>query len=103
MGDTGSLALGGLLGYIAVVIRQELLLVPLRRHFRRRGRQRHPAGRLVQIHAASDSAKAGGFSSWPRCITTSRRKGWAETQVVVRFWLIGAMLAMLALATIKLR
>ena len=32
-----------------------------------------------------------------------QRKGWAETQVVIRFWLIGAMLAMLALATIKLR
>jgi phospho-N-acetylmuramoyl-pentapeptide-transferase len=32
-----------------------------------------------------------------------KRKGWEETQVVVRFWLIGAMLAMLALATIKLR
>jgi phospho-N-acetylmuramoyl-pentapeptide-transferase len=32
-----------------------------------------------------------------------KRKGWTETQVVVRFWLIGAMLAMIALATIKLR
>jgi phospho-N-acetylmuramoyl-pentapeptide-transferase len=102
MGDTGSLALGGLLGYIAVVIRQELLLVL--------------CGGIFVAEAGSVILQVGWFKYTRRRFGEGRRiflmaplhhhfqrKGWAETQVVVRFWLIGAMLAMLALATIKLR
>jgi phospho-N-acetylmuramoyl-pentapeptide-transferase len=102
MGDTGSLALGGLLGYIAVVIRQELLLVL--------------CGGIFVAEAGSVILQVGWFKYTRKRFGEGRRiflmaplhhhfqrKGWAETQVVVRFWLIGAMLAMLALATIKLR
>jgi phospho-N-acetylmuramoyl-pentapeptide-transferase len=102
MGDTGSLALGGLLGYIAVVIRQEVLLVL--------------CGGIFVAEATSVILQVGWFKYTRRRFGEGRRlflmapihhhfqrKGWAETQVVVRFWLIGAMLAMLALATIKLR
>ncbi len=102
MGDTGSLALGGLLGYIAVVIRQELLLVL--------------CGGIFVAEAGSVILQVGWFKYTKRRFGEGRRiflmaplhhhfqrKGWAETQVVIRFWLIGVMLAMLALATIKLR
>ncbi len=102
MGDTGSLALGGLLGYIAVVIRQEVLLVL--------------CGGIFVAEAGSVILQVGWFKYTRKRFGEGRRiflmaplhhhfqrKGWAETQVVVRFWLIGAMLAMLALATIKLR
>jgi len=102
MGDTGSLALGGLLGYISVVIRQELLLVL--------------CGGIFVAEAGSVILQVGWFKYTKKMYGEGRRifrmapihhhfqhKGWAETQVVVRFWLIGAMLAMLALATIKLR
>jgi len=102
MGDTGSLALGGLLGYIAVVIRQELLLVL--------------CGGIFVAEALSVILQVGWFKVTKRRYGQGRRlflmaplhhhfqrKGWAETQVVIRFWLVGAMLAMLALATIKLR
>jgi phospho-N-acetylmuramoyl-pentapeptide-transferase len=102
MGDTGSLALGGLLGYIAVVIRQELLLVL--------------CGGIFVAEAASVILQVSYFKYSRRKYGQGRRiflmsplhhhfqqKGWHETQVVVRFWLVGAMLAMLALATIKLR
>jgi len=102
MGDTGSLALGGLLGYIAVVIRQELLLVV--------------CGGIFVAEAASVILQVGWFKYTRRRFGSGRRiflmsplhhhfqqKGWHETQVVIRFWLVGAMLAMLALATIKLR
>jgi phospho-N-acetylmuramoyl-pentapeptide-transferase len=102
MGDTGSLALGGLLGYIAVVIRQELLLVL--------------CGGIFVAEALSVILQVGWFKFTRRRYGQGRRlflmaplhhhfqrKGWAETQVVIRFWLVGAMLAMLALATIKLR
>ncbi|HEY1921449.1 MAG TPA: phospho-N-acetylmuramoyl-pentapeptide-transferase [Tepidisphaeraceae bacterium] len=102
MGDTGSLALGGLLGYIAVVIRQELLLIL--------------CGGIFVAEAGSVILQVGWFKFTRKRYGTGRRifhmapihhhfqrKGWTETQVVVRFWLIGAMLAMLALTTIKLR
>jgi phospho-N-acetylmuramoyl-pentapeptide-transferase len=102
MGDTGSLALGGLLGYIAIVIRQELLLVL--------------CGGIFVAEAVSVILQIGWFKMTKRRYGEGRRiflmaplhnhfrlKGWAETQVVIRFWLVGAMLAMLALATIKLR
>ena len=102
MGDTGSLALGGLIGYVALVIRQELMLVLI--------------GGVFVAEALSVMLQVGYFKYTRRRYGEGRRillmaplhhhfqkKGWSETQVVVRFWLIGAMLAALALATVKLR
>jgi phospho-N-acetylmuramoyl-pentapeptide-transferase len=102
MGDTGSLALGGLIGYIAIVVRQELVLflvggvfvmeavsVILQVSYFKYTRKRYGEGRRIFFI----SPLHGHFL----------RKGWTETQVVVRFWLIGAMLAAMALATVKLR
>lgn len=102
MGDTGSLALGGLIGYVSIVIRQELVLLLV--------------GGIFVAEAASVALQVGYFKYSRKRFGEGRRiflrapvhhhfqiKGWTETQVVVRFWLIGAMLAMMALATIKLR
>jgi phospho-N-acetylmuramoyl-pentapeptide-transferase len=102
MGDTGSLALGGLLGYIAIVIRQELLLLIV--------------GGIFVAEAMSVLLQVSYFKYTRRKYGQGRRiflmsplhhhfqkKNWSESQVVVRFWLIGAMLAMMALATVKIR
>lgn len=102
MGDTGSLALGGLLCYVCIVIRQELMLVIV--------------GGIFVAEAASVILQVSFFKYTRRRTGQPRRlflmsplhhhfqkKGWTETQVVVRFWLIASMLAALALATIKLR
>ena len=102
MGDTGSLALGGLIGYIAIVIRQELVLFLV--------------GGIFVVEALSVILQVSYFKYSRRKYGEGRRiflmsplhhhfqrKGWTETQVVVRFWLIGAMLAAMALATVKLR
>jgi phospho-N-acetylmuramoyl-pentapeptide-transferase len=102
MGDTGSLALGGLISYIAIVTRQELMLVLI--------------GGIFGAEALSVMMQVGYFKYTRRKFGEGRRillmaplhhhfqkKGWTETQVVTRFWLISAMLAALALATIKLR
>jgi len=102
MGDTGSLALGGLLGYIAIVIRQELLLLIV--------------GGIFVAEAMSVMLQVSYFKFTKRRYGQGRRiflmsplhhhfqeKKWTENQVVVRFWLIGAMLAMMALATLKIR
>lgn len=102
MGDTGSLSLGGLIGYIAIVLRQEPLLILV--------------GGIFVAEAASVLLQVGYFKYTRRRFGEGRRifrmaplhhhfqkSGWSEVQVVVRFWLVGAMLATLALATIKLR
>jgi phospho-N-acetylmuramoyl-pentapeptide-transferase len=102
MGDTGSLALGGLIAYIAIVIRHELTLVI--------------AGGIFVFEALSVLLQVSYFKYTRKRFGEGRRiflmapahhhfqrKGWTETQVVVRFWLIGAMLAAMALATVKLR
>jgi phospho-N-acetylmuramoyl-pentapeptide-transferase len=102
MGDTGSLALGGLIGYIAIVIRQELMLLII--------------GGIFAAEAISVILQVGYFKYTRKRYGEGRRiflmsplhhhfqkKGWTETQVVTRFWIVSAMLTALALATIKLR
>ena len=97
MGDTGSLPLGGLIGYIAVVIRQELLLLIV--------------GGIFVIEAMSVILqvcyfRATGGKRLFRCAPIHHHfhlAGWTEQQVVVRFWLLSAIFAALALATLKLR
>ncbi len=97
MGDTGSLPLGGLIGYIAVVTRQEVLLLII-------------AG-VVFAEMASVVLQVGYFkltggSRIFKCAPIHHHfhlSGWSEQQVVVRFWLITAVLTALALATLKLR
>jgi phospho-N-acetylmuramoyl-pentapeptide-transferase len=102
MGDTGSLALGGLLGYIAIVIRQEILLFLCGGIF-----VAEAASVILQVSWFKFTRQRYGHGQ--RIFLMSplhhhfQKKGWAETQVVIRFWLIGAMLAMISLATIKLR
>lgn len=97
MGDTGSLPLGGLIGYVAVVTRQELMLLIV--------------GGVFVIEAVSVMLQIA-YYRWSggrrvfRCAPLHHHfhlGGWSEPQTVVRFWLISAMFAALALATIKLR
>ena len=97
MGDTASLPLGGLIGYVAVVTRQELMLFI--------------AGGVFVLEALSVIGQVGYFK-WTkgrrllRCAPFHHHLhlgGWSEPQTVVRIWLIAAMFAGLALATIKLR
>ena len=97
MGDTGSLPLGGLMGYLAVVIRQEFLLVLI--------------GGIFVIEAISVMLQVGWFRFSGgrrifRCAPIHHHfhlSGWTEQQVVVRFWLLTALFAAVALATLKLR
>lgn len=96
MGDTGSLPLGGFLGYVAIVTRQEFMLLI--------------AGGVFVTEAVSVILQVGSFKLTGkrifRCAPIHHHfqlAGWTETQTVVRFWLIAAMFAGLALVTIKLR
>jgi len=102
MGDTGSLAMGGLLAFIAVAIRQEILLLL--------------AAGLCYLEALSVMLQVGWFKITRRTTGQGRRLfrcapihhhfqlgGWTETQVVTRFWLITVMLAIMALGSLKIR
>ena len=97
MGDVGSLSLGAALGAIAVITKQEILLVLV--------------GGLFVIEALSVIFQVGYFK-----MTSGRRifrmaplhhhfelKGWPEPKVIVRFWIIAIALALLAMSTLKLR
>ena len=97
MGDTGALPLGGLIGYIAIVTRLELMLLIV--------------GGVFVIEAVSVLAqiayfRATGGGRLFKCAPIHHHfhlSGWTETQTVTRFWLLAALFAAFALATIKLR
>jgi phospho-N-acetylmuramoyl-pentapeptide-transferase len=96
MGDVGSLALGGALGTIAVVIRQEILLGVV--------------GGVFVLEALSVMIQVASFKLTGRRVFLMapihhhyERKGWAEQQIVVRFWIVSIILALLALSSLKLR
>ena len=102
MGDTGSLAIGGFLGVIAICCKQELLLVVV--------------GGVFVIEAVSVLIQRSWFKITKRIHGEGRRiflmspihhhfelKGWKENTVIVRFWILSVMFALLGLATLKLR
>lgn len=96
MGDTGSLPLGGLMGYVAIVSRLELMLLLV--------------GGIFVIEAASVIIQVGSYKLSKKrpflCAPIHHHfhlAGWTETQVVTRFWLLAALFAAFALATLKLR
>jgi phospho-N-acetylmuramoyl-pentapeptide-transferase len=97
MGDVGSLSLGGALGMMAVITKQEILLVIV--------------GGIFVIETISVIFQVGYFK-----LTQGKRifrmaplhhhfelKGWAEPKVIVRFWVISILLALMAISTLKLR
>ncbi len=96
MGDTGSLALGGALGLMAVLVKRELLLIIV--------------GGLFVVEALSVILQVGSFRLRGKRIFRMaplhhhfELGGWSETKVVIRFWIIAIIFALLALATLKLR
>ncbi|MCR9125267.1 MAG: phospho-N-acetylmuramoyl-pentapeptide-transferase [Rhodobacteraceae bacterium] len=96
MGDTGSLALGGALGAIAVATKHELVLAVV--------------GGLFVVEALSVIVQVLYFKSTGRRVFLMapihhhyEKKGWAEPTIVIRFWIISLILAMIGLATLKVR
>ncbi|MBA4803951.1 MAG: phospho-N-acetylmuramoyl-pentapeptide-transferase [Brevundimonas sp.] len=96
MGDTGSLALGGALGAIAVATKHELVLGIV--------------GGLFVVEAASVMIQVAYFKATGKRIFLMapihhhfEKMGWPESTVVIRFWIVAAMLALAGLATLKLR
>ncbi|MEO0496810.1 MAG: phospho-N-acetylmuramoyl-pentapeptide-transferase [Pseudomonadota bacterium] len=96
MGDTGSLALGGMLGATAVATKHEIVLAII--------------GGLFVMEALSVIIQVASFKMTGKRVFKMapihhhfEQLGWTESQVVVRFWIISVILAMIGLATLKLR
>ena len=102
MGDVGALALGGALGTIAVIVRQEIVLFIM--------------GGIFVVETISVMLQVTYFKYTKKKYGTGRRiflmaplhhhfeqKGWKETQVVVRFWIITMILVLIGLSTLKIR
>jgi len=96
MGDTGSLALGGAIGTVAVLIKKEILLLFV--------------GGVFVIEALSVILQVASFKLRGERIFRMaplhhhfQLKGWPEPKIIVRFWILSAILALFALATLKLR
>ncbi len=88
MGDVGSLALGAAIGCIGGDRQAGAAAGHRRRPVRRRGAVGDPPGRELQ------DARPAASSACRRCTTTSSSGGWAETQVVVRFWIVASVFAL---------
>jgi phospho-N-acetylmuramoyl-pentapeptide-transferase len=96
MGDTGSLALGGALGAIAVCTKHEIVLAIV--------------GGLFVVEAMSVIIQVAYFKRTGKRVFLMapihhhfEKKGWAEPQIVIRFWIISLILALIGLATLKVR
>jgi phospho-N-acetylmuramoyl-pentapeptide-transferase len=96
MGDTGSLALGGMLGAIAVAVKHEIVLAVI--------------GGLFVLEAVSVIVQVVSFKLTGKRVFAMapihhhfEQKGWTEPQIVIRFWIISVMLALAGLSTLKLR
>jgi phospho-N-acetylmuramoyl-pentapeptide-transferase len=96
MGDTGSLALGGMLGSIAVAVKHEIVLAVI--------------GGLFVLEAVSVIVQVVSFKLTGKRVFRMapihhhfEQMGWTEPQIVIRFWIISVMLALAGLSTLKLR
>jgi phospho-N-acetylmuramoyl-pentapeptide-transferase len=96
MGDTGSLALGGMLGTIAVATKHEIVLAVV--------------GGLFVLEAVSVIVQVVSFKLTGKRVFRMaplhhhfEQKGWTEPQIVIRFWIIAVVLALVGLSTLKLR
>ena len=96
MGDTGSLSVGGALGTVAVIVKHELVLAIV--------------GGLFVLETISVIVQVISFKLTGKRVFQMaplhhhfEKKGWAEPTIVIRFWIIAVILALVGLATLKLR
>jgi phospho-N-acetylmuramoyl-pentapeptide-transferase len=96
MGDVGSMSLGGAIGTVALLIKQELLLFSI--------------GGIFVLEAVSVIVQVVSYKVWGKRILLMapihhhfELLGWKEPKVVVRFWILGLIFALFSLTTLKLR
>ena len=96
MGDVGSLALGGAIGVVAVILKQEILLLSI--------------GGIFVIELLSVIIQVGSFKLTGKRVFRMaplhhhfELAGWSESKIIVRFWIVALVFSLFALTTLKLR
>jgi len=96
MGDTGSLALGGIIGVVALLLKKEILLIII--------------GGVFVLETLSVAIQVVGFKLTGKRVFKMaplhhhfEKSGWAESKVVTRFWILGGMFTILSLSTLKIQ
>lgn len=96
MGDVGSLSLGGVIATISLIIKKEILTLII--------------GGVFVLEAGSVIIQVLSFKIWKKRIFNMapfhhhfELSGWAETKVVIRFWILGGFFAIIALSTLKIQ
>lgn len=96
MGDSGSLSIGGFIGYCGIVTKNEILLIII--------------GFIFVIETVSVILQVGSFKIFKKRIFLMaplhhhfELKGWVENKIIVRFWIIALIVNIIALASLKLR
>ncbi|RKY00028.1 MAG: phospho-N-acetylmuramoyl-pentapeptide-transferase, partial [Spirochaetes bacterium] len=96
MGDTGSLSLGGAIGVISLLIKKEILLIIV--------------GGVFVAETFSVILQVFSYKLFGKRVFLMaplhhhfELKGWSESKIIVRFWIIGAMLALIAMSTLKIQ
>jgi phospho-N-acetylmuramoyl-pentapeptide-transferase len=96
MGDTGSLSLGGVIGVIALVLKKEILLIII--------------GGVFVLEAVSVIIQVASYKLRKRRVFKMaplhhhfELKGWDESKVVIRFWILGGLFTILSLSTLKIQ
>ena len=96
MGDVGSLALGGAIGMVAVILKQEILLLSI--------------GGIFVLELLSVIMQVGSFKLTGKRVFRMaplhhhfELMGWSESKIIVRFWIVALVFALFSLTTLKLR
>jgi phospho-N-acetylmuramoyl-pentapeptide-transferase len=96
MGDVGSLSLGGAMGVVAILIKQEILLIFIAGVF-------FIEGMSVILQVGSFKLRGKRIFKMAPIHHHFELMGWSESKIIVRFWIAGLVLALFALTTLKLR
>jgi phospho-N-acetylmuramoyl-pentapeptide-transferase len=116
MGDTGSLAIGGIIGVTAIIIHKELLLpllcfvffmeslsVLLQTNYAKRGNRRGEKWRVVKRAPLHDTFRTKQLPPDFKLLINWPKGCWLESKITVRFWIVTIIMSALAIVTLKIR
>ena len=103
MGDTGSLTIGGVIAVLAIAVRKEMLIPVICGIFLAENLSVVIQVAYFQIYEKENMVKADAFSLMSPLHHHYQKKGYHESKIVTRFWIVGILLAIVSIVTLKLR
>jgi phospho-N-acetylmuramoyl-pentapeptide-transferase len=103
MGDTGSLALGGAIGAVAILLKMEFLLIVVGGVFVMEAVSVMLQVGLLQVHGPFRYGAGRRIFLMAPLHHHFEKRGWAESKVIIRFWILGILCSLMAFSTLKIR